>query len=99
MPNKIFVGEASYGRSFRMAVDGCWGPMGDFTGTRTESYANLGRCMKTGRYIANAEINEIIRIGTGWLLHDHESNPDVLLYKCLIFIFKLLADNFCKTVD
>ncbi len=25
--NKIFVGEASYGRSFHMAVDGCWGPM------------------------------------------------------------------------
>lgn len=25
--NKVFVGEASYGRSFRMATDGCWGPV------------------------------------------------------------------------
>ncbi|KAL1841513.1 hypothetical protein VTJ49DRAFT_7004 [Mycothermus thermophilus] len=31
--NKIFVGEASYGRSFRMAQAGCWGPTCDFTGT------------------------------------------------------------------
>ncbi|KAI1772844.1 carbohydrate-binding module family 24 protein [Hypoxylon cercidicola] len=78
--NKIFVGESSYGRSFHMAVDGCWGPMCDFTGTRTESDAQPGRCTKTGGYIANAEINELIRTGAVQQLHDGDSNTDVLLY-------------------
>lgn len=89
--NKIFVGEASYGRSFRMAINDCWGPMCEFTGTKTESDANPGRCTKTGGYISNAEINEIIRAGIGQLLHDHESNTDVLLYKGLIFILPYLS--------
>lgn len=79
--NKIFVGESSYGRSFHMAVDGCWGPNCDFTGTRTQSDAEPGRCTKTGGYIANAEINELIRTGSVQQQHDDDSNTDVLLYK------------------
>ncbi|KAH6688887.1 glycoside hydrolase family 18 protein [Plectosphaerella plurivora] len=79
--NKIFVGESSYGRSFRMATDGCWGPLCEFTGTRLESDANPGRCTDTRGYISNAEINEIIRSGQGRQFHDGESNSDILLYK------------------
>ncbi|KAK4118928.1 carbohydrate-binding module family 24 protein [Parathielavia appendiculata] len=79
--NKIFVGESSYGRSFRMAVDGCWGPLCDFTGTKLQSDANPGRCTDTRGYISNAEINEIIRSGEGEAFHDHTCNVDVLLWK------------------
>ncbi|KHO00990.1 glycoside hydrolase family 18 protein [Metarhizium album ARSEF 1941] len=79
--NKIFVGEASYGRSFRMAKDGCWGPMCDFTGSRAESNASPGRCTKTAGYLAYAEINEIIKAGGDvQTFHDGGSNTDVLLY-------------------
>ncbi|KAL7629535.1 hypothetical protein AAE478_001056 [Parahypoxylon ruwenzoriense] len=80
--NKIFVGEASYGRSFHMAQDGCWGPMCDFTGSRTQSDAQPGRCTKTGGYLAAAEINEIIQRSDGvQIFHDGDSNTDVMLYK------------------
>lgn len=64
-----------------MAVDGCWGPMCDFTGTRTESDAQAGRCTKTGGYIANAEIDELIKTTGVQQHHDAASNTDVLLYK------------------
>ncbi|KAI8262413.1 hypothetical protein K4K56_005864 [Colletotrichum sp. SAR 10_98] len=80
--NKVMVGESSYGRSFHMAVDGCWGPLCDFTGTRIESDANPGRCTATKGYISNAEINELITQGSySQLFHDGDSNTDVLLYK------------------
>lgn len=82
--NKVFVGESSYGRSFRMAEDGCWGPMCEFTGSRTESNANPGRCTKTSGYISFAEITEIIRRSGGAkgfrVFHDGASNSDILLY-------------------
>lgn len=84
MPNnKILVGEASYGRSFRMAEDGCWGPMCDFTGSRTQSNANPGRCTKTSGYLAFAEINEIVKRadGTTQVIYDPTSMAHVLLYK------------------
>jgi len=83
--NKIFVGEASYGRSFHMEIDGCWEPMCNFTGTRTESDAAPGRCTQTRGYISNAEINDIIRNGGGKQFHDGASNTDVLLYQGLHF--------------
>ncbi|KAF2729337.1 glycoside hydrolase family 18 protein [Polyplosphaeria fusca] len=80
--NKIFVGESSYGRSFHMAQDGCWGPMCEFTGSRTHSDAAPGRCTNEGGYISLAEINEIIGKNSGaQLMHDGGSNTDVLLYK------------------
>ncbi|PHH91790.1 hypothetical protein CDD83_10286 [Cordyceps sp. RAO-2017] len=63
--NKVFVGESSYGRSFRMAQDGCWQPMCEFTGSRTQSNANPGRCTQTGGYISDPEINEILARGNG----------------------------------
>ncbi|EQB59459.1 hypothetical protein CGLO_00144 [Colletotrichum gloeosporioides Cg-14] len=62
--NKVMVGESSYGRSFHMAVNGCWGPLCDFTGTRIELDESPGRCTATKGYICNAEINELITQGS-----------------------------------
>lgn len=70
-----------------MAQDGCWGPTCDFTGSRTVSDANPGRCTKTGGYLAAAEINEIIKRGDGaQTFHDDASNTDVMLYKGLWYL-------------
>lgn len=66
-----------------MAVDGCWGPLCDFTGSRLVSNAQPGSCTKTAGHIANAEINEIIRLGGARQFHDANSNSDILLYKGL----------------
>jgi hypothetical protein len=94
--NKIFVGEASYGRTFRMAQDGCWGPMCEFTGSKTQSDATPGRCTKTPGYLAVAEINEIIKLfgGDTQMFHDHESNTDVLLYEGSCSGFSSLLTRF-----
>ncbi|KAH7143395.1 glycoside hydrolase family 18 protein [Dactylonectria macrodidyma] len=79
--NKIFVGEASYGRSFRMAKDGCYTAMCEFTGSRTKSNANPGRCTKQSGYLANAEINEIIlKDGNYKTFYDKDSQSNILLY-------------------
>ncbi|CAF3623624.1 unnamed protein product, partial [Fusarium graminearum] len=56
---KVIVGIASYGRSFRMADKSCTGPDCLFTGSFEESEAEPGQCTGTGGYISNAEINEI----------------------------------------
>ncbi|KAK4063449.1 CAZyme family GH18 and CBM24 [Trichoderma aggressivum f. europaeum] len=80
--NKIFVGEASYGRASHMAVDGCWGPMCDFTGTRLQSDARPGRCTKAPGYLAYAEINELIKNGhSDQAFRDAGSDSNVMLYK------------------
>ncbi|KAJ3496240.1 hypothetical protein NLG97_g2808 [Lecanicillium saksenae] len=79
--NKIVVGEASYGRSFHMAVPGCWGPMCEFTGTREQSDAYPGRCTGTRGYISEAEMKEIQNWGQEKieLFHDADSNTDVMI--------------------
>lgn len=80
--NKVFVGEASYGRSFHMASDGCWGPMCDFTGSRTQSDAKAGRCTASGGYLAYAEIAELLKQGqNAQIFHDNDSGSDIMLYK------------------
>ncbi|KAM0469616.1 hypothetical protein ACHAPX_010395 [Trichoderma viride] len=61
--NKVAVGVASYGRSFKMAQAGCTGEMCIFTGTPRVSNAAKGACTDTAGYISNAEINEIINSG------------------------------------
>ncbi|KAL7952564.1 glycoside hydrolase family 18 protein [Trichoderma compactum] len=58
--NKVFVGESSYGRSFRMAKTGCTGPDCTFTGANGQSDAAKGRYTNASGYLSNAEINEII---------------------------------------
>jgi hypothetical protein len=84
----IYVGESSYGRSFKLAEPGCKGPMCQFLGTRLESPAKKGRCTDVSGYISNAEIQEIVGSlsddadtgikGEAW--HDGASNSDMLLY-------------------
>lgn len=88
--SKIVVGITSYGRSFQMAEAGCWGPNCKFTGDRVTSYATAGRCTDTRGYIADAEINEIIRgVGANGKRQnnrvtakflDTSSNSDILVY-------------------
>jgi GH18 family chitinase len=78
--NKIFVGEASYERSFHMASDGCWGPMCDSTGSRTQSDAKPGRCTNTGGYPAYAEIAELQANGQdAKMFYDDASSSDIVL--------------------
>ena len=65
-----------------MALNGCWGPMCDFTGSKTKSDSKPGRCTKEGGYLAYAEITEIIKRGESTrTFHDAGSNTDVMLYK------------------
>ncbi|KAM0331444.1 hypothetical protein ACHAQA_003120 [Verticillium albo-atrum] len=87
--SKIVVGVTSYGRSFQMAQAGCWGPSCKFTGDRVTSFATPGRCTDTSGYIADAEILEIIRGGSGpkrqngrvvTQFLDTSSNSDILVY-------------------
>uniref|UniRef100_A0A0P0BVC1 chitinase n=1 Tax=Hypocrella siamensis TaxID=696354 RepID=A0A0P0BVC1_9HYPO len=54
-PWKLYVGVASYGRSFRMSNAGCTGPMCTFTGSFTVSEAEPGFCTETAGY-TNADI-------------------------------------------
>lgn len=80
--DKISVDETSYGRSFHMATDGCWGPMCDFTGSRTHSDARPRRCTNTGSYSAYTEIAELQSKGQdAKMFHDDASSSDVMLYK------------------
>lgn len=76
------VGESSYGRSFKMAEAGCTGPNCFFTGTNGTSDAKPGRCTKTGGYLADAEIKEIIQRGGDsvetW--YDEETATDYIVY-------------------
>jgi hypothetical protein len=84
--NKIYVGESSYGRSFKLAQAGCEGPMCTFLGDRKTSPAAPGRCTGTGGYISNAEIDELIMLDAGGetsdvkVWHDGDSNSDMILY-------------------
>jgi chitinase len=80
--NKVIVGVASYGRSFKMATAGCTGPMCKFTGTADESYAKKGVCTDTSGYISNAEIN-LIKEQKGdsvQMWQDSASNSDIMVY-------------------
>ncbi|KAG8408038.1 hypothetical protein J3459_018274 [Metarhizium acridum] len=77
--NKIVVGVASYGRSFKMAEAGCYGPLCKFTGTPRRSYAAKGRCTGTSGYIANAEIEEILtsgRVNKQW----RDAGSNIMVY-------------------
>jgi GH18 family chitinase len=83
--HKIMVGVTSYGRSFKMAQAGCWGPDCLFTGDRFNSNAKPGRCTGTAGYLADAEIAEILndqkrsgRVVRSFI--DASSNSDILVY-------------------
>jgi GH18 family chitinase len=83
--NKVAVGIASYGRSFGMTDPSCTGPDCTFQGavvdgTGDDSTADFGRCTATAGYISNAEINELIALGSakGW--YDDGSNSDMAVW-------------------
>ncbi|KAL4879073.1 hypothetical protein BJY04DRAFT_229417 [Aspergillus karnatakaensis] len=79
---KVVVGVTSYGRSFKMAEAGCWGPECLFTGDRLNSNAKKGKCTGTAGYLADAEIEEILadpsRVVAKFV--DSSSNSDILVY-------------------
>lgn len=79
---KVVVGVTSYGRSFKMAEAGCWGPQCLYTGDRLNSAAKAGKCTGTAGYIADAEIAEIMkdesRVVKSFV--DSSSNSDILVY-------------------
>jgi GH18 family chitinase len=79
---KVIAGVTSYGRSFKMADPGCWGPNCQFTGDRLNSNAKQGKCTGTGGYLADAEIAEIMadtsRVVKSFV--DTTSNSDILVY-------------------
>ncbi|RHZ56572.1 uncharacterized protein CDV56_100433 [Aspergillus thermomutatus] len=79
---KVVVGVTSYGRSFKMAEAGCWGPDCVYTGDRLNSNAKKGKCTGTAGYIADAEIAEILNEPDRVVKHfvDSSSNSDVLVY-------------------
>ncbi|PLB51186.1 glycoside hydrolase [Aspergillus steynii IBT 23096] len=77
--NKVVMGVTRYGRSFKMAKAGCTGPMCTFVGP--ESAAAKGRCTNTAGYIANAEIEEIIKENpTAKTSFDKDSESNILVY-------------------
>lgn len=81
--NKLLIGISSYGRSFRMSSPSCGGPNCKYTGTSTKSDAYPGRCTKTGGYISNAELSEIISKKSYPIVRkgfDKTSDSDILMY-------------------
>ena len=80
--NKVVVGVTSYGRSFKMAQSGCYGPDCLFTGPRYGSEAKKGRCTDTAGYISGAEIKEIAAQGERVVTHyyDAQSDSNILVY-------------------
>ncbi|CAG8890307.1 unnamed protein product [Penicillium egyptiacum] len=79
---KIVVGVSSYGRSFKMASAGCYGPECKYTGGRLDSHAKKGKCTNTAGYISNAEINDIVADSSRVNEHfiDKETNSNILVY-------------------
>ncbi|KAL2864282.1 uncharacterized protein BJX67DRAFT_225561 [Aspergillus lucknowensis] len=74
---KIVVGVSSYGRAFEMSEAGCTGPTCTYTGNG----AAEGRCTQTSGYLANAEINEILKNNDNAKhSYDEKSDSDILVY-------------------
>ncbi|EEP76245.1 conserved hypothetical protein [Uncinocarpus reesii 1704] len=92
--NKVFCGITSYGRSFKMAEEGCTGPTCKFTGSALVSDAAPGVCTNTSGYISSAEIRELIKFGEDFEetgiktkgFFDDESHSDILVYNDLEWV-------------
>jgi GH18 family chitinase len=76
--NKVIVGVTSYGRSFKMAEAGCYGPNCFYTGDRLNSNAKKGKCTGTAGYIAEILGNPKRAVTQHYL--DSSSNSDILVY-------------------
>lgn len=78
--NKISVGVTSYGRSFKMTKAGCTGPTCTYTGP--ESGAEKGECTDTAGYLANAEIDKIVKDSSkkAKVSYDKASDSSIVVY-------------------
>ena len=102
---KIFVGIASYGRSFKMADPNCKGPTCKFLGTREYSPATPGVCTQTGGYISNAEIRQQMAIysaggGVSYeSYYDEASDSDIAIFGGTDWVAYMDTDLKQKRVD
>lgn len=84
--NKVVVGIASYGRSFRLQDGGCTDTTCLYTGSPIRSDAYPGRCTDTSGYISNAELLEIKNGGSGGKYakvnhrYDSASDSNIMVY-------------------
>ncbi|KAF4160411.1 hypothetical protein CNMCM6069_008761 [Aspergillus lentulus] len=91
--NKVIMGVASYGRSFKMAQAGCTGPMCPYLGP--VSAAAPGRCTETPGYIALAEIREILdQNPTAKTWYDEQSMSDIMVYNETEWVGYMSKDTF-----
>lgn len=89
--NKIVVGVTSYGRSFRMTEKGCTGPMCSYVGPA--SGATPGRCTQTAGYLAQAEIDEILKNDKhAMTFYDNSSHSDIMVYNDTQWV-SYMSDN------
>uniref|UniRef100_A0A0L0NAP9 chitinase n=1 Tax=Tolypocladium ophioglossoides (strain CBS 100239) TaxID=1163406 RepID=A0A0L0NAP9_TOLOC len=86
--NQLVVGVTSYGRSFAMAEADCHTPNCFYTGTPLHSNAEKGPCTGTAGYIANAEIQAILKNSSRVNEHyvDRTSNSNILVYDDLQWV-------------
>lgn len=77
--NIIAVGVSSYGRSFQMTTVGCWTEQCTYTGPDSGAYPGL--CTTTPGYLANYEIDQILRHNpTAQVFRDGSSFSDIVVF-------------------
>jgi chitinase len=76
---KLFIGMALYGRSFKMTDPGCQTEMCTYTGP--PSGALPSECRETAGYISNYEYNHIILDGSSQANARSTDEGDILVYK------------------
>jgi len=104
---KVIVGVSSYGRSFKMAKEGCAGPDCKYVGEKYVSYAAEGLCTQTAGYLADAEIYNIMmssdsivgRASEFELLHDDKSDSDILVYDKTEWVAFMSAETKAGRTD
>lgn len=94
--NKLIIGMPLYGRSFKMAEEGCWGPDCKYVGP--ESDAAPGRCTGTRGYISNNEIRQILASGNDVQQHS-DDDGDILVYNGTEWVSWLTRSSYNSRVD
>lgn len=94
--NKLIIGMALYGRSFRMTEEGCSGPDCKYVGP--DSAAAPGRCTETQGYLSNYEIREIIARG-GDIQQIADDDGDILVYNGLEWVSWLTKSSYDSRVS
>jgi chitinase len=90
--NKVIIGVSSYGRSFQMTTPGCYGPMCTYTGP--ESGARKGACTGTAGYLADGEIEQVLRANSSVSVHElDDSFSNILVYDETQWVAYMDADN------